>query len=144
MGLSAVAPVHFQLAFTESPLFIGPISDDSSYPSANTSYDGALDVNVEGGESESDWVSWTLPREKLRGGFRYLTIVAVGSSAVRVANVSVSIEFLPHWEGVRDMRNYSGYFYATGPGSGDVDIFNKAWYAGVSTSSSSSSILPLI
>lgn len=85
-----------------------------------------------------------MPREKLRGGFRYLTVVypqasesesesdtnnPAPSSTIQVANLSVSIEFMPHWNGVRDLRDYSGYFYATG--LNDAQTYNKAWYAGV-------------
>lgn len=107
------------LAFTESPLFIGPVSDDSSFPSANQSYDGALAL-----PSPLPSGSWTMPTEKLRGGFRYLTIVSTSMDSVTVLNVTVAIEFMPHWD---DLRAYTGYFYANGQ-----EILNKAWYAGVS------------
>lgn len=107
------------LAFTESPLFIGPISDDSSFPSANQSYDGALAL-----PSPLPSGSWTMPTEKLRGGFRYLTIVSTSMESVTVLNVTIAIEFMPHWD---DLRAYTGYFYANGQ-----EILNKAWYAGVS------------
>ncbi|GJJ09716.1 hypothetical protein Clacol_003940 [Clathrus columnatus] len=120
---------NLRLAFTESPQFIGPISDDSSYPSANMSYDGALNVVVPNNSNGGDegWTDWTMPREKLRGGFRYLTVVG-GSTKTLVSNISVSIEFMPHWEGVRDLREYSGYFYTS-----ETELLNKAWYAGAYT-----------
>jgi hypothetical protein len=107
------------LAFTESPLFVGPISDDSSFPSANQSYDGALAL-----PSPLPSGPWTMPAEKLRGGFRYLTIVSTSKESVAVSNVTVAIGFMPHWD---DLRAYTGYFYADGQ-----EILNKAWYAGVS------------
>ena len=65
-----------------------------------------------------------MPSEKLRGGFRYLTIVSTSIGSVTISNVSVAIEFMPHWD---DLRAYTGYFYADGEW-----IMNKAWYAGVS------------
>ncbi|KAF8493309.1 Six-hairpin glycosidase [Gautieria morchelliformis] len=108
------------LGFTESPLFIGPISDDSSFPSANQSYDGTLAL-----PSPLPSGAWSMPTEKLRGGFRYLTIASSSMSSVSVSNVSVAIEFMPHWD---DLRAYTGYFYADGQ-----DILNKAWYAGAYT-----------
>ncbi|KAF8586716.1 glycoside hydrolase family 78 protein [Ramaria rubella] len=117
LSLSPSPNTSLSLAFTESPLFIGPISDDSSFPSANQSYDGALSLPV-----PLPVGPWTMPAEKLRGGFRYLTVVAGEGGEVKVSNVSVALEFMPHWE---DLTAYTGYFYAAGE-----DVLNKAWYAG--------------
>lgn len=99
-------------------MFIGPISDDSSFPSANQSYDGALPL-----PAPLPTGSWTMPAERLRGGFRFLTLVSRGTAPVKVSNVSVEISFMPHWD---DLRAYMGYFYSEGE-----DLLNKAWYAGV-------------
>jgi len=84
----------------------------------NQTYDGALKL-----PTPLPVGSWTMPIEKLRGGFRYLTIVSTSSQSVKVSNVSVAINFMPHWD---DLRAYTGYFYAP-----NQDILNKAWYAGV-------------
>ncbi|KZT65106.1 glycoside hydrolase family 78 protein [Daedalea quercina L-15889] len=114
------------LSFTESPLFISPFnSDDSSYPSANMSYDGVLHVSA---PLEAGY--WTQPTAQLRGGYRFLTIASTSASAVSIANVSCEISFMPH---VEDMRNYSGYFYASDPDFVDKNILTRLWYSGAYT-----------
>ncbi|KAL5523451.1 hypothetical protein ACEPAG_7624 [Sanghuangporus baumii] len=114
------------LSFTESPLFISPVtSDDSvnSVPSQN--YDGVLPIPAPLSSG-----LWTSPRERLRGGFRYLTIVSNDASTVSISNVSCSITFSPH---IEDLRGYSGYFYAKDPAFRDEDFLTKVWYAGAYT-----------
>ena len=107
------------LAFTESPLFISPfLSDDSSYPSANMSYDGVLQV-----PAPLSAGYWTQPRAQLRGGYRFLTIASTSSSAVSISNISCEISFMPHFE---DMRNYSGYFYSSDPQFVDQNFLTRA------------------
>ncbi|KAF9552097.1 glycoside hydrolase family 78 protein [Agrocybe pediades] len=123
----------FSLSFTESPLFIRPTaSDDSSYPSENTTYDGVLHVSVPAPTSPATSLThWTQPASSLRGGFRYLTIVSNNpESALSISNVSCSISFMPH---VDDMRAYAGYFYTEDPGMEDKDFLTKVWYAGAYT-----------
>jgi hypothetical protein len=101
------------------------MSDDSSYPSANTSYDGVLKV-------PAPLVSghWTQPAYALRGGYRYLTLVSNSLSPITISNVSCAISFMPH---VEDLRDYQGYFYASDPVSNDQDFLTKLWYAGAYT-----------
>ncbi|KAF8153876.1 glycoside hydrolase family 78 protein [Crassisporium funariophilum] len=112
------------LSFTESPTFIRPTaSDDSSFPSENTTYDGVLRVSSSSGH-------WVQPSATLRGGFRYLTIVSNSNSAVTIFNISCAISFMPH---VEDMRAYSGYFFAEDPGFHDKDFLTKVWYSGAYT-----------
>ncbi|KIY48060.1 glycoside hydrolase family 78 protein [Fistulina hepatica ATCC 64428] len=118
----------FSLAFTESPEFIRPFaSDDSTYPSANMTYDGVLKAPAP--LSEGYWVQ---PSAWLRGGFRFLTIYAYGGGSLAISNVSCAISFMPH---VDNMRNYSGYFYAddTSGAIADVNFLTKVWYAGAYT-----------
>ncbi|KAG6855785.1 hypothetical protein H0H87_010831 [Tephrocybe sp. NHM501043] len=129
------------LSFTESPTFIRPsASDDSSYPSANTTYDGVLRL------SAPLPVNWTQPSATLRGGFRFLTIVSDSDQPVSVAGVQCAISFMPH---VDDLRAYNGYFYAYDPVFHDPDFLTKGvsprirvemladgievWYAGAYT-----------
>ncbi|KAG6864815.1 hypothetical protein C0991_007001 [Blastosporella zonata] len=115
------------LSFTESPSFIRPTaSDDSSFPSANTTYDGVLSVPV-----PLTLGAWTQPTASLRGGFRFLTIVlSDGDGEVTFGNVSCAISFMPH---VEDLREYAGYFYALDPVSNDMNFLTKIWYAGAYT-----------
>ncbi|KAJ3524477.1 hypothetical protein NM688_g8554 [Phlebia brevispora] len=123
---SASSSSGLALSFTESPLFISPTtSDDSTYPSANMSYDGVLHLT----EPLTEGV-WTQPTSTLRGGFRFLTIVSTSQSETTISNVSVEISFMPH---VEDMRNYSGYFYAKDPVFHDQDFLTKIWYSGAYT-----------
>ena len=106
------------LAFTESPMFISPLtSDDSSYPAPNSSYDGVLKV-----PAPLPTGFWTQPSAMLRGGYRYLTIVSNSDDPVTISNVSCAISFSPHIENLRD---YSGYFYASDPVSHDKNFLTK-------------------
>ncbi|KAI0826506.1 Six-hairpin glycosidase [Trametes gibbosa] len=114
------------LSFTESPMFISPLtSDDSSYPSANMSYDGVLRVPAPLGTG-----FWTQPSAMLRGGYRYLTIVSTSDDPITLSNVSCEISFAPHFPNLRD---YSGYFYASDPVFHDKNFLTKLWYAGAYT-----------
>ncbi|KIP05689.1 glycoside hydrolase family 78 protein [Phlebiopsis gigantea 11061_1 CR5-6] len=114
------------LSFTESPMFISPFdSDDSSYPAPNQSYDGIFHIQTPLRKG-----LWTQPSSTLRGGFRYLTLVSTSDAPVTVSNVSCSISFMPH---VDDMRDYSGYFYASDPDFHDKSFLTKLWYSGAYT-----------
>ena len=106
------------LSFTESPMFISPLtSDDSSHSASNMSYDGVLHLQTPLQEG-----FWTQPSATMRGGFRYLTLVSTSDASVTVSNVSCTISFMPH---VEDMREYSGYFFATDPMFHDEDFLTK-------------------
>ncbi|KAI0706032.1 Six-hairpin glycosidase [Cerioporus squamosus] len=114
------------LSFTESPVFISPVtSDDSTYPSANQSYDG-----VEHVPAPLQPGFWTQPAARLRGGFRYLSIVSTSDDPVTISNVSCALSFAPH---ISDLRDYSGYFYASDPVFHDKNFLTKLWYAGAYT-----------
>ncbi|EIW56811.1 Six-hairpin glycosidase [Trametes versicolor FP-101664 SS1] len=114
------------LSFTESPMFISPLtSDDSSYPSANMSFDGVLHV-----PAPLPTGFWTQPAAMLRGGYRYLTIVSTSDEPVTLSNVSCAISFAPHFANLRD---YSGYFFASDPEFHDKNFLTKLWYAGAYT-----------
>ncbi|KAH9476748.1 hypothetical protein JR316_0010663 [Psilocybe cubensis] len=113
------SPSSFSLSFTESPAFIRPsASDDSSFPSANTTYDGVLQVSV---PAHAGY--WVQPASSLRGGFRYLTVVSNSENDITLSNVSCAISFVPHLE---NMRDYAGYFYAKDPQSKDEDLLTKS------------------
>ncbi|KAI0742508.1 Six-hairpin glycosidase [Daedaleopsis nitida] len=114
------------LSFTESPVFISPVkSDDSTYPTANQSYDGVLHV-----PAPLPSGIWTQPAFSLRGGFRYLTIVSTSDEPVSIANITCAISFAPH---ISDLRDYSGYFFASNPVFHDKNFLTKLWYAGAYT-----------
>lgn len=114
------------LSFTESPLFIRPYaSDDSGDGDYTTRFDG-----VESIPAPLSVGYWTQPIEKLRGGFRYLTIVSNADAPVSFSNVSCYLTFSPDLENLQD---YSGYFYAKDPVSEDEDFLTKVWYSGAYT-----------
>jgi hypothetical protein len=119
------------LSFTESPVYIRPdASDDSVLGVPNTTYDGVLTISP----APSNTL-WTLPVERLRGGFRYLTLVSNTVQPVSLSNVSLEIGFYTH---VEDMRAYSGYFWAKDPtppsfNATDSDFLTRLWYAGAYT-----------
>ncbi len=116
----------FALSFSESPMFVSPTtSDDSTYPSANTSYDGVLEVQTPLKEGV-----WTQPADRLRGGFRFLTVVSTSQDPITISNVTCSISFMPQ---VENLRDYAGYFYAQDPTFHDKEFLTKIWYAGAYT-----------
>ena len=106
------------LSFTESPMFISPFtSDDSTYPAANQSFDGVLQV-----DAPLPHGFWTQPAATLRGGFRFLTLVSTSDEPVTLSNVSCAISFAPH---IANLRDYSGYFYASDPVFHDRNFLTK-------------------
>ncbi len=106
------------LSFTESPEFISPFaSDDSTMSALNMTYDGILHLT-----SPLPRVLWTQPSPSLRGGYRYLTIVSTSTASVSISNITCAISFMPH---VDDLRDYSGYFYASDPSFHDKDFLTK-------------------
>lgn len=110
---------QLSLAFSESPSHVGPISDDATGSIASQDWDRELNVTVDGG----DTVTYTMPRERFRGGFRIMTIVA--KAPVTVSNITCAIGFLPSQA---DLRAYSGYFSAPGH-----DLLSRIWYAAAYT-----------
>lgn len=119
MNIASSSPSpSLALSFTESPMFISPLtSDDSSYPSPNMSYDGILHLST---PLRSGY--WAQPSATLRGGYRFLTFVSTSSTPVSISNITCAISFMPH---VQDLRNYSGYFYAKDPVFHDQDFLTK-------------------
>ncbi|KKY39721.1 putative bacterial alpha-l-rhamnosidase domain protein [Diaporthe ampelina] len=107
------------LAFTESKNWIGEWSDSSNGKFVGP--DGAVYSNFTGAET----VTYTMPDEKLRGGFRYLTLFLMAESAsVDVSSIELEIGFQPTWS---NLRAYQGYFHSSD------DLLNKIWYSGAYT-----------
>ncbi|SCE21409.1 alpha-L-rhamnosidase [Streptomyces sp. DvalAA-14] len=107
------------LAFSESSLYTGPISDLSAgtvYSGSGT--DGALHTTVNGAGT------YTMPTDKLRGGFRYLTVFLSSSGWVDLDGVSLAFTGAA---GMSDPSAYRNYFYSSDP------LLNKIWYAGAYT-----------
>ena len=104
------------LAFTESSQFVGDSSDASN---GGGGADGALYASVPAGGG-----SYTMPADKLRGGFRYLTLFLNSGGYADLDGVSLSYDAAP---GVSDPAAYPDYFCS------NDDTLNKIWYAGAYT-----------
>src|SRR5256714_10164 len=102
------------LAFTESSLFIGRVSDASN----GGSVDGAIfgDATTNG--------TYVMPAARLRGGFRYLTIFLSTSGWVDLTGVSLNFTPAP---GKANPAAYANYFYSSD------NLLNRIWYAGAYT-----------
>ena len=103
------------LAFTESSLFVGPDSDASS---GGAEPDGAIYAPVGGAGV------YTMPIDKLRGGFRYLTIFLATGGWVEISDASLQFTASP---AMADLRAYPNYFLS------NDDLLNRIWYAGAYT-----------
>lgn len=69
-----------------------------------------------------------MPDEKLRGGFRYLTLFLLTNSTtgpgIEIGGINLEISFQPTWS---NLRAYSGYFHSSD------ELLNRIWYAGAYT-----------
>lgn len=102
------------LAFSESSLYVGNSSDASSGGGA----DGAIYAAVAGVGS------YTMPGDKLRGGFRYLTLFLNSSGWVDLNGVSLNFTAEP---AMSNPSAYPNYFYS------NDNLLNQIWYAGAYT-----------
>ena len=114
------------LAFTEARNWTGEWSDSSN---GSFNPDGALYCNV----TTTTEANYTMPDDKMRGGFRYLTLFSVtdttgagynGTFEINLLEIQVELSFQPAWS---NLRAYAGYFYC------NDDLLNKIWYAGAYT-----------
>jgi hypothetical protein len=103
------------LAFTESSQYVGTTSDASN---GGGGPDGALSADLTPGQP------WTMPQDKLRGGFRYLTLFDESGGTIALDKVSLAISFAPS---MANLRDYANYFYSSDP------LLNRIWYAGAYT-----------
>ena len=111
------------LAFSESNQFVGNSSDASSGGGA----DGAITTSVPSGGG-----SYTMPKDKLRGGFRYLTLFVGGLGMILLNSggyadldgVSLAFSAAPN---ASNPAAYPDYFC-----SNDTTL-NSIWYAGAYT-----------
>ncbi|EKG11728.1 Six-hairpin glycosidase-like protein [Macrophomina phaseolina MS6] len=113
------------LAFSEAKNWIGLYSDSSN--GLFQRGDGSIyDAPFDGAGNHS----YIMPDEKLRGGFRYLTLflltnaTAESSPSIDIDDISLEIAFQPTWS---NLRAYNGYFHSSD------ELLNKIWYAGAYT-----------
>ncbi|ACU74133.1 alpha-L-rhamnosidase [Catenulispora acidiphila DSM 44928] len=104
------------LAFSESNQFVGNASDASS---GGGSADGAITTALPSGGG-----SYTMPKDKLRGGFRYLTLFLNSGGYADLDGVSLAFSAAPN---AANPAAYPDYFC-----SNDA-VLNQVWYAGAYT-----------
>lgn len=110
------------LAFSEAKNFTGYTSDESN---GGSGPDGALYVNITSGSLKNG--SYTMPLNKLRGGFRYLSLYTLADNStisVEIDRIELEISFQPTWE---NLRAYGGYFDSSD------QLLNRIWYASAYT-----------
>ncbi|KAL9106360.1 MAG: hypothetical protein Q9227_008629 [Pyrenula ochraceoflavens] len=121
---SALGSGQLGFAFTEARNFVGYTSDSSNghFPSN----EGALYTTITPGNA-----TWTMPDERLRGGFRYMTIFLItnGTASATLGDISVELDFQPTWP---NLQAYQGYFHCSD------ELLNRIWYAGAYTLQSNS------
>ncbi|OHE91783.1 bacterial alpha-L-rhamnosidase domain-containing protein [Colletotrichum orchidophilum] len=111
---------HFSLAFAESPSFVRAISDDTG-ATPSQDYDKVLNVTVPPGSTTPS--SYTMPSERFRGGFKFLTI-----HAFRPVTLSSIVCHLGYSPSQQAPNVWPGHFYTP-----DDDLLTRAWHAGVFT-----------
>jgi hypothetical protein len=106
LDVAAVSDAHqaIGVTFSESSLWI---SNKSSDATADAGKDETLWFNVTGPGR------YTAPREKERGGFRYMTLVHEGEGNVELGGVDVHYTPMPHWADDA-IGNYTGWFHCEG------------------------------
>lgn len=106
-------------------LTIGSVSDGNQYIGVTFSESSlwvsnrSCDATADAGKDETLWFkvtgpgTYTAPREKERGGFRYMTLVHNGTGSVEVTSAEIHYTPMPHWED-DSLANYTGYFHCDG------------------------------
>jgi hypothetical protein len=111
---------------SDSSQYIGVTFSESSYWVSNASSDATADA----GKDETLWFHvtepgrYTAPREKERGGFRYMTLVHNSTGMVEVTSAEVHYTAMPHWEDDA-LANYTGYFHCDGMSQAIVFVKSK-------------------
>lgn len=110
------------LAFTEAKNFTGYVSDESN---GGSGPDGALYANISSHSFAN--AIYTMPLNKLRGGFRYLSLFTLSQSSaidVKIQKIELELSFQPTWQ---NLRAYGGYFDC------NDQLLNRIWYASAYT-----------
>ncbi|KAH6261270.1 hypothetical protein HBI40_116780 [Parastagonospora nodorum] len=128
-GINIAGIVTLNIAtVSDENQYIGVTFSESSLWVSNASSDAIADA----GKDETLWFHvtrpgrYTAPREKERGGFRYMSLIHNGTGKVEIAAAEVHYTPMPHWEDDA-IGNYTGYFHC------DDELLNRIWYAGAYT-----------
>ncbi|KAK1654928.1 alpha-L-rhamnosidase [Colletotrichum phormii] len=111
---------HFSLAFAESPSFVRAISDDTG-ATPSQDYDKALNVTIP--LSSSTPYAATMPAERFRGGFKYLTLHAF--HPVTITSILCHLAYSPSQP---NPSLWQGHFHAPSD-----PLLTRIWHAGVFT-----------
>lgn len=95
---------YISITFSESSLWI---SGERSDGTADSGLDEALWIQPSGPGV------YTVPRERERGGFRYLSLAHNGTGSVEVKDVYIHFTPMPHYA-EDQLRNYTGFFHCEG------------------------------
>ena len=116
------------LAFSEAKNWIGLASDSSNGAFARGTGDQACDDGALHSPFDGEGkYSYVMPDDKLRGGFRYMTLFLFTSdedTSIDIGDIELEIGFEPTWS---NLRAYQGYFHSNDEG------LNKIWYSGAYT-----------
>lgn len=120
LSFSSTGSGNLGIAFTEAKNWTGEDSDSSN---GSFNPDGALYAQINAATLEGNY---TMPLDKLRGGFRYLSVFSVttANATIKILDVSVDVSIQPDWS---NLRAYKGYFYSSD------DLLNRIWYSGAYT-----------
>ena len=89
--------------FAESSMWVSSETSDATLGTGQL--DGPLVFNITGAGHYSPSL------ERQRGGFRYLTVVNLGSDPVSINDLWVHFTAMPHWEDDA-LRSYTGWFHS--------------------------------
>ena len=122
-------PGALGFAFTEAKDYIGFQSDSSNGKFARGYGDYAcLDGALYSGFESAGNHSYTMEDEKMRGGFRYLTVFLLAqaneTTTLDVDSITLELSFQPNWS---NLKAYQGYFHC------NDETLNKIWYSGAYT-----------
>lgn len=121
VSYSAIGSGSLGLAFTEAKNWTGEWSDSSN---GSFNPDGALYANI----TTTQESNYTMPDDKMRGGFRYLTLFAVANNNstinIDLLDITLEVSFQPAWP---NLQAYGGYFYS------NDDLINRIWWSGAYT-----------
>lgn len=102
---------YIGVTFSESSLWISGLGSDATHDSG---IDEILWFRYGG-----PGVTITAPREKVRGAFRYMSLIHYGTGSIEVTSVTTYFTPMPHYADDQ-LRGYTGYFHCNGKKSAFV------------------------
>ena len=114
IGLVSDSHQSVGVGFSESSLWISGAGSDAT---AYSGIDRVLWFHLK------EQCSYTVSKERQRGGFRYLNLIHNTTGSVEITRLNVEFTAMPHFPD-DGLRNYTGYFHS------EDDVLNRAWYAG--------------